>query len=100
MVSPTPTCYHPLMILDAISTDDVRWSAVLERDTAADGRFVYAVASTRVYCRPSCPSRRPKRGHVHFFRTPAAAEAEGYRPCLRCRPRENENGVIRRVREA
>ena len=68
------------MLLDASPTEDWRWTAVLDRDTAADGRFVYAVASTRIYCRPTCPSRRPHRRHVRFFATPAAAEAEGTGP--------------------
>src|ERR671930_665062 len=64
------------------------WNAVLNRDAEADGSFVYAVRSTRVYCRPSCPSRRPLRRHVLFFLRPDAAEAAGFRACLRCRPRE------------
>lgn len=88
------------MLLDASRTEDWRWTAVLDRDTAADGRFVYAVASTRIYCRPTCPSRRPHRGHVRFFATPAAAEAEGYRACRRCRPAESEPDTLRQVREA
>src|SRR4051795_9067328 len=88
------------MILDAASVDAGRWAAVLGRNTAADGRFVYAVASTRIYCRPSCPSRRPNRRHVRFFSTPEAAEADGYRACRRCRPRETETDAVRRVREA
>ncbi len=62
------------------------WEAVLNRDRRGDGRFVYAVSSTRVYCRPSCPSRRPYRNHVTFFDSPQLAEATGYRACLRCRP--------------
>jgi AraC family transcriptional regulator of adaptative response/methylated-DNA-[protein]-cysteine methyltransferase len=62
------------------------WEAVLNRDRRGDGRFVYAVSSTRVYCRPSCPSRRPARNHVTFFDSSQLAEAAGYRACLRCRP--------------
>jgi AraC family transcriptional regulator, regulatory protein of adaptative response / methylated-DNA-[protein]-cysteine methyltransferase len=88
------------MLLDASPTEDRRWTAVLDRDAAADGRFVYAVASTRIYCRPTCPSRRPHRRHVRFFATPAAAEAEGYRACRRCRPAEREPDALRQVREA
>jgi AraC family transcriptional regulator, regulatory protein of adaptative response / methylated-DNA-[protein]-cysteine methyltransferase len=88
------------MILDASRNDAGRWDAVLHRDQAADGRFVYAVASTRIYCRPSCPSRRPQRHRVSFFSTPDAAEAGGYRPCKRCRPRQVETETLRRVREA
>jgi AraC family transcriptional regulator of adaptative response/methylated-DNA-[protein]-cysteine methyltransferase len=67
-------------------TDDRRWAAVLGRDTRTDGAFVYAVATTGVYCRPSCPSRRPRRENVRFFATPGAAEREGFRACRRCRP--------------
>jgi len=62
------------------------WHAVLTRDRAADGLFVYAVSSTGVYCRPSCPSRRPRRERVEFFPAPAMAAARGYRPCRRCHP--------------
>lgn len=62
------------------------WEAVLNHDRRGDGRFVYAVSSTRVYCRPSCPSRRPTRNHVTFFDSPQLAESAGYRACLRCRP--------------
>ena len=62
------------------------WHAVLARDRAADGLFVYAVTSTGVYCRPSCPSRRPNRDRVEFFPASAMAEAGGYRPCRRCHP--------------
>ncbi len=53
-----------------------------------DGQFVFAVSSTRIYCRPSCPSRRPRREHVSFFPLPEAAERAGFRACLRCHPRE------------
>lgn len=63
-----------------------QWQQVLERDARADGQFFYAVKSTRIYCKPSCPSRRPTRKQVTFFPTPAAAEAAGYRPCMRCEP--------------
>jgi AraC family transcriptional regulator of adaptative response/methylated-DNA-[protein]-cysteine methyltransferase len=88
------------MILQVTVADADRWTAVLERDPAADGRFVYAVASTRIYCRPSCPSRRPNRRQVSFFPTPDAAEAKGYRACRRCHPRDQETEAVRRVREA
>src|SRR4051812_18974282 len=68
------------------SSDASRWSAVGSRDRTADGSFVYAVSSTGVYCRPSCPSRRPRRDRVSFFETPAEAGAAGFRACKRCRP--------------
>jgi AraC family transcriptional regulator of adaptative response/methylated-DNA-[protein]-cysteine methyltransferase len=67
--------------------DDRRWSAVLARDAARDGEFVFAVSSTGVYCRPSCPARRPRRENVRFFIRPEQAERAGYRACLRCRPK-------------
>ena len=63
------------------------WRAVQMRDRAADGSFVYAVRSTGIYCRPSCPSRKPGRKQVLFFPLPDAAEQKGFRPCRRCRPR-------------
>jgi AraC family transcriptional regulator of adaptative response/methylated-DNA-[protein]-cysteine methyltransferase len=65
---------------------EAAWAAVLRRDARFDGSFVYAVASTGVYCRPTCPSRRPRRDRVAFLPGPAAAEAAGYRACRRCRP--------------
>jgi AraC family transcriptional regulator of adaptative response/methylated-DNA-[protein]-cysteine methyltransferase len=63
-----------------------QWQQVLERDARADGQFVYAVKSTKIYCKPSCASRRPTRKQVSFFPTPAQAEAAGYRACKRCEP--------------
>lgn len=68
--------------------DEECWSIVLARDTQADGSFVYAVRSTGIYCRPSCPSRRPQREQVTFFRHPETAEEAGFRPCLRCHPQQ------------
>jgi AraC family transcriptional regulator of adaptative response/methylated-DNA-[protein]-cysteine methyltransferase len=64
------------------------WTSVLQRDESRDGAFVYAVATTGIYCRPSCPSRRPKRGNVRFFYSAKAAERAGFRACQRCGPRE------------
>jgi AraC family transcriptional regulator of adaptative response/methylated-DNA-[protein]-cysteine methyltransferase len=63
-----------------------RWNAVLARDRGADGLFVYAVSSTGVYCRPSCPSRKPRRDRVAFFDTTDAARRAGFRACRRCHP--------------
>jgi AraC family transcriptional regulator, regulatory protein of adaptative response / methylated-DNA-[protein]-cysteine methyltransferase len=71
----------------ANAQDESRWNAVLNRDSAHDGQFVFAVSSTGVYCRPSCAARRPRRENVQFFPIPEAAERAGYRACLRCRPR-------------
>jgi AraC family transcriptional regulator of adaptative response/methylated-DNA-[protein]-cysteine methyltransferase len=64
------------------------WRATLTRDARADGTFVLAVRSTHIYCRPSCPARRPLRRNVVFFHTGAEAEKQGFRPCRRCRPNE------------
>jgi AraC family transcriptional regulator of adaptative response/methylated-DNA-[protein]-cysteine methyltransferase len=83
------------------STDHL-WHSVAARDANADGLFVYGVTSTRIYCRPSCPSRKPHRDHVQFFPDSVMAEAGGYRACRRCRPnveRGNPPGVDR-VRRA
>ena len=67
-----------------------RWRSVQTRDARADGAFVYAVRTTGIYCRPSCPSRRPKRESVEFFAAPAAAEHAGYRACRRCAPQRQD----------
>lgn len=72
-----------------VDLNERRWHAVATRVTpeqAALQPFLYAVATTRVFCRPGCPARLPKRANVHFFDAPAAAVAAGFRPCLRCRP--------------
>lgn len=70
--------------------EEAYWQAVLERDSQANGRFVYGVRSTGIYCKPSCPSRRPRREQVVFFTEPEAAEQAGFRACRRCQPREND----------
>ena len=62
------------------------WQQVLARDPKADGQFVYAVKTTKIYCRPACPSRRPERKNVAFYPSPELARAAGFRPCLRCEP--------------
>jgi AraC family transcriptional regulator of adaptative response/methylated-DNA-[protein]-cysteine methyltransferase len=65
---------------------DPRWARVVARDRAADGAFFYSVATTGVYCRPSCASRRANPKNVRFHATAAACEAAGFRPCKRCKP--------------
>ena len=70
----------------APAPDEERWQAVRRRDGAYDGRFVFAVSTTGIYCRPSCASRPAKRENVAFFPTAAEAEKAGYRACKRCRP--------------
>jgi AraC family transcriptional regulator, regulatory protein of adaptative response / methylated-DNA-[protein]-cysteine methyltransferase len=64
-----------------------QWDAVISRDARRDGEFVFAVSTTGVYCRPSCPARRPRRENVAFYSRPEQAEKAGFRACLRCRPR-------------
>ncbi len=66
--------------------DEARWAAVVARDAAFDGSFFYSVATTGVYCRPSCGARRPNRANVRFHDTAADAEHAGFRPCKRCKP--------------
>jgi AraC family transcriptional regulator of adaptative response/methylated-DNA-[protein]-cysteine methyltransferase len=70
-------------------TNDERWQAVANRDHSYDGRFVTAVKTTGIYCRPSC-SARPHRKNVEFYDTPAQAEAAGYRACKRCKPDQEQ----------
>jgi len=71
---------------DVQPNDVQRWDAVVARDSGHDGEFVFAVSTTGVYCRPSCPARRPRRMNVTFFLRPEQAEKAGFRACLRCRP--------------
>lgn len=68
------------------TADDRRYAAVAARDKAFDGDFVYSVATTGVYCRPSCPSRHARRENMAFHASRREAEAAGFRPCKRCRP--------------
>ncbi len=75
------------------------WAQVMARDAKSDGRFVYAVKSTGVFCRPSCPSRRPRRENVEFFTTPGEAQSAGYRACLRCQP-EQPNAQLGKIKAA
>ena len=67
---------------------DTAWAAFMRRDRTWDGRVIGAVKTTGIYCKPSCPARRPRREHVEFFETPEDAKAAGFRPCLRCKPDE------------
>ena len=66
---------------------DDQWQAVVNRDRGRDGQFVFAVSTTGIYCRPSCPARRPRPENVSFFANPDSAELAGYRACRRCRPK-------------
>ena len=81
---------------------DLCWQAVTNRDHTQDGRFYFGVITTGVYCKPSCPARRPNRSNVRFYETPDAAERDGLRACLRCRPRAlpGENPQTEGIRAA
>ena len=81
--------------------DETRWQAVVHRKQQADGIFYYAVSSTGIYCRPTCPARRPQRAHVAFFATTLEASQAGYRPCRRCRPDEvsQQQQTVARLRQ-
>ncbi len=78
------------------------WTAFEARDAKADGSFVAAVTSTGIYCKASCPARRPKRENVRFYPMPEAAEHDGYRACKRCRPNlvETDNPRLKAIRKA
>jgi AraC family transcriptional regulator of adaptative response/methylated-DNA-[protein]-cysteine methyltransferase len=80
--------------------DESRWQAVLTRDASRDADFVYGVLSTRIFCRPSCPARRPSRGGALFFDTPQEAADAGFRACKRCRPDEETDANQERVQQA
>ncbi len=69
-------------------SDDAAWAAFAARDRAFEGRFVVAVTTTGIYCKPTCPARRPRREHVRFYGDVEAARAAGFRACLRCKPDE------------
>jgi AraC family transcriptional regulator, regulatory protein of adaptative response / methylated-DNA-[protein]-cysteine methyltransferase len=89
-----------ISVAAASPSPDTRWIAVQARDARADGRFVYGVTSTGIYCRPSCPSRRPRNDRVAFFATPDAAERAGFRACLRCDPRADRSISAQKVDRA
>jgi AraC family transcriptional regulator, regulatory protein of adaptative response / methylated-DNA-[protein]-cysteine methyltransferase len=76
----------------ATALNEARWQAVIERDRGCDGVFVFGVLTTGVYCRPSCPARRPLRRNVRFFNSPQDAEKTGLRACLRCKPADPSAG--------
>ena len=71
---------------DIPMNEAIAWESVLQRDISADERLFYGVRTTGIYCRPSCPSRKPKRDNVAFFSSVEAAERAGFRACQRCRP--------------
>src|SRR5438552_7857423 len=74
--------------LKGIAPDTEKWKVVVERDVTKNGLFLFAVSSTGIYCKPSCPARHPNLEQVIFFSQPDAAERSGFRACKRCEPRE------------
>jgi AraC family transcriptional regulator of adaptative response/methylated-DNA-[protein]-cysteine methyltransferase len=72
----------------SVISEETLWQAVLDRDPNFDNQLFYGVRSTKIYCRFTCPSRRPDRRQVSFFTSPEAAEAKGFRPCKRCHPQQ------------
>lgn len=85
----TRTCRFRLMNTPAMPPRPEMLDAFSRRDPSYDGVFVTAVRTTGIFCRPTCPARKPKPGNVDFFATPRDALLAGYRPCLRCRPMSN-----------
>lgn len=81
-----PARFNPPPALPVYEGDDARLAAVRARDAQADGRFVYSVRTTGVYCRPSCAARPARRENIAFHDTCTDAEAAGFRPCKRCKP--------------
>ncbi len=79
--------YRSAMLMTKIDKD-AAWAAFEQRDRGWDGRVIGAVTTTGIYCKPSCPARRPKRDHVRFFADAESARAAGFRACLRCKPDE------------
>ncbi|HYM15756.1 MAG TPA: bifunctional DNA-binding transcriptional regulator/O6-methylguanine-DNA methyltransferase Ada [Dehalococcoidia bacterium] len=80
--------------------EDACWEAVVQRRAASEGLFVVAVRTTKIYCRPSCPSRTPRRENVRFYAAASAAEAAGFRACKRCDPRgpaRPDVALVRRI---
>lgn len=84
---------------ETMPTDSQMWRATSARDARFDGAFWYAVTTTGVFCRPSCPSRRPRRDNVRFFTSTAAASAAGFRPCKRCMPLATRDPLAVRIEE-
>ena len=88
-LAPVPERGRPADMATVTRLDaDTAWAAFMRRDRKWDGRVIVAVKSTQIYCKPSCPARRPKRENVLLYSTPEEASAAGFRPCLRCKPDE------------
>jgi AraC family transcriptional regulator, regulatory protein of adaptative response / methylated-DNA-[protein]-cysteine methyltransferase len=96
-----PVAVRNRMEENAPMNEAIAWESVLHRDASADDRFLYGVTTTGIYCRPSCPSRRPKRNNVAFFSSAEAAERAGFRACQRCRPNhaKSPDRAVQRARD-
>src|SRR5881296_3716831 len=96
---------HVTTTMPNVMNNPELWNAVVSRDASRNGSFVFAVLSTGIYCRPSCPARRPRREQVRFFQVAEAAEQAGFRACRRCHPRraranDPQVELVRRVCQA
>lgn len=91
-------CGAAVAMICIVISEESAWKAVVEHDAMADREFVYGVTTTRIYCRPSCSSRRPRRENVRFFAYPEHAEAAGFRACLRCDPKEESVSLSEKAR--
>ncbi|KAL4734548.1 hypothetical protein BDV11DRAFT_198036 [Aspergillus similis] len=97
--TPAPQTIPRLPKLSPLATSTAtRWQAVVTRDPIAS--FVYAVLTTKIYCRPSCAARLARRANVEFYDTPSQAEEAGFRPCKRCKPEETINSQVALVQKA
>jgi methylphosphotriester-DNA--protein-cysteine methyltransferase len=90
-----PSSPSPVLFL----TDDARWEAVINRNAEANGHFLFCVKTTSVFCRPTCPSRRPSRSNVFFVFSLEEAQETGFRPCKRCKPEESMDPTQKRQME-
>ncbi|MFZ5807739.1 MAG: bifunctional DNA-binding transcriptional regulator/O6-methylguanine-DNA methyltransferase Ada [Chloroflexota bacterium] len=86
--------------LMALNLEEQRWQAVQQREMGKLTPFVYGVKTTGVYCRPTCPSKTPRRENVRFFDTAQQAQEAGFRPCKRCRPDDEVDGLLQIVKRA
>lgn len=91
----SPNTPFPTLNPGAMPDPESCWQAVLDRDASFEGRFVVAVKTTQIFCRPGCTARTPLRRNVDFYPSNAAAAAAGFRPCKRCRPTETADGAER-----
>lgn len=98
-----PQSFSPVSFTPSFEDDNSRWQAVQDRDDRADSCFVYAVRSTKVFCRPVCKYRHPRRCNVSFYATGQQAQSAGFRACKRCKPEVGgfmpEEKAVKKIRE-